>query len=96
MRTAGAGILPEQLQSSEPCECSFVISSGQVWRFRLSSFVSGSSQLEISATVSISGEQFLPKLCDRFQGSTPAELDLISSEARMDDRYPKQNTSVSY
>lgn len=42
----------------------------------------------------ISAEQFFPKMCDRFQGSIPAELDLISSKARTDDRHPKQRAPL--
>jgi len=38
----------------------------------------------------VSTEQFFPKTRDHFQGSIPAELDLISSKARTDDHHPKQ------
>lgn len=42
----------------------------------------------------ISAEQFFPKMCDRFQGSIPAELDFMSLKARTDDHHPKQRVPL--
>lgn len=81
-------------QSSELRKDNFIfISSGQVWKFCLSSFVSGSLQLEILVTAYLQSS-FFPMTCDRFQGSIPAELDLISSKARTDDHHPKQRVPL--